>query len=187
MVVKHFDSTGKPGSAFGNDGGTTFPGADASTADRGRSLLRQSDGRFSVAGSSFGTASGPYGIDGPLAVGRLTKTGLPDPSFGGGVLTTTKLMFSPFYMTHVLGHLCDGTVLVAGRLDVAPGNQDLAVLKLDPFGAPLLAFGSSGIATLPLLGNQSPIGAAKDPTTGKVVVIGGTQTPGQLVAARFNP
>ena len=189
MIVKHFDVTGKSDPSFGNDGGTTIPTADASTGDRARSMLRLADGRLVVAGSSYGTASGPYGATGPVAVARLKANGAPDPAFGGGALVASpKLAFNPFVMTHVLGQLCDGTVLVAGRLDVVVGtNQDLALVKLDPTGAPQLPFGTAGVASLSLAGNQSPIGAAQDPASGKVVVVGATQTSGEVVAARFNP
>jgi len=189
MIVKHFDVTGNSDSSFGADGGTTIPTADASTGDRARSMLRLADGRLVVAGSSYGSASGPYGATGPVAVARLKANGAPDPTFGGGALVAIpKLAFNPFYMKRMLGQLCDGTVLVAGRLDVVPNtNQDLALIKLDPNGAPQLTFGTGGVASLSLAGNQSPVGAAQDPTSGKVVVVGATQTGGEVVAARFNP
>jgi uncharacterized delta-60 repeat protein len=189
MIVKHFDVTGKADGAFGADGGTTIPTADASTGDRARSMVRLADGRLVVAGSSYGSATGPYGAEGPVAVARLTANGTPDPTFGAGALVPIpKLAFNNFFMTHMLGQLCDGTVLLAGRLDVVVNtNQDLALVKLDPSGAPQPSFGTAGIASLSLAGNQSPIGAAQDPKSGKIVVVGGTQTGGEVVAVRFNP
>ena len=76
----------------------------------------------------------------------------------------------------------DGTYTLTVTFDVGT-NQDLALVKLDPTGAPQLPFGTAGVASLSLAGNQSPIGAAQDPASGKVVVVGATQTSGEVVAA----
>ncbi|HEX7602189.1 MAG TPA: hypothetical protein VF316_11310 [Polyangiaceae bacterium] len=132
-----------------------------------------------------GTDTGQPPVDSGNDVAVVPDT---DPTFGGGVLVANpKLIFDSMYMNHMLGQLCDGTVLIAGRFDAVATGQDMGLIKLDPTGVAVPSFGTSGIASLPLAANQIPIGAAQDPKSGKVVVIGRTQVGGELVGARFNP
>lgn len=187
IVVKHYDATGKLDTTFGTSGATALATPDASTGDHGRSLLRLDDGRLVVAGAT-NAGNSSYG-SGRAAIARMSGKGAPDPTFGGGLLNPiSRLAWDSFFMTHVLGTLCDGTVFMGGRLDTdAAQPQDLAVAKFAANGTLVGTFGDQGIASLPLAGNQSPVGAAQDPKSGKIVVIGGTQVSGAIVAARFNP
>lgn len=187
VVVKHYDATGKADTTFGTNGGTVLGTPDASTGDHGRSLLRLTDGRLLVAGAT-NAGNSSYGT-GRSAIARMSAKGAPDPTFGGGLLSPiSRFAWDSFYMTHVLATLCDGTVFMGGRLDTdAAQPQDLAVAKFAANGQLVGGFGDQGIASLPLAGNQSPVGAAQDPKSGKIVVIGGTQVQGAIVAARFNP
>lgn len=147
----------------------------------GRSIVLLDDGRIVVAGPSNLTGAT---FDGPLAVTRLLPNGNVDMQFNGGVPLTLPLKSDGYLQSSSLAKLCNNTVLVAGRAEVP--NQDLGLTRVTPDGKLDMAFGMNGVARQPIMGDEVPIGAAQDPVTGKVVVVG-RDTSANPVLARFNP
>jgi uncharacterized delta-60 repeat protein len=152
----------------------------------GRSIGVLPDGKVVIAGA---TEIMDPTFAGTLGVMRLTSALAVDSTFNGGKVLEVPLNFDAYLQYSSLAILCDGTVLAAGTWQgdaAAPDPQDMGLAKILSSGALDLSFGEGGVTRSIINGAEIPVGAAQDPTTGKVVVIGRDTIP-NLVIARFNP
>lgn len=187
IVVKHLDATGAIDATFGTAGTAQLDPPDGGpSASLGRSLVRMADGRLAAAGPGV-NAGGAFGR-GPGCVARLAKTGAIDTTFGTGGLTAyPSLVFDGFYMARALGALCDGSFFLAGRFDSVTNGQDIGLIRIGADGVAMPSFGTNGVGSLALAGDQIAVAAVQDPASKKIIVVGGTTVAGQIIAARFFP
>jgi uncharacterized delta-60 repeat protein len=183
MVLRHLVSAGTPDPTFGTptaaaDAGlsTVAPFTDGGFNDVGRSVIQLPNGEYLAAGPV--SASNETGIVGAALV---HSNGQVDTTFGHATVPT--LTFYGFYVTNALGSLCNGNMYVMGDIGASP-NEDVAVTKLLPNGQVDTTFGTNGITTIAIPGNQIPAQMAQDPITGKLLIVG---TGGGTAVARINP
>jgi uncharacterized delta-60 repeat protein len=122
-------------------------------------------------------------------VARFAADGGVDTVFGtaAGYTIESALVYDPAYMMSTLGVQCDGKILFAGRRDSADASagQDLAAIRLTATGAVDDSYGSSGIVSSGLPGNDIAAAATVD-SQGRLVVAGRNGS-GHIILWRFNP
>lgn len=177
-VMKRYTLSGGPDTTWGASGVTQFPGS----TDQGKALLRLPDGRYAMGGATSPGAQG-----GPLRVAFAKPSGGADTTVNGnGVADVAALKFDPYYMNRSIGALCDGQILIAGRHDDADGGQDIGLLLVKTDGTQDLGFGVGGIFRSNRAGDDIPVAAVQEPTTGKIIVIG-RDGGGHLLMYRVRP
>jgi uncharacterized delta-60 repeat protein len=181
VVLRRLTSSGAADGSFGADGGVaTVPAIlDAGFNDLGRSVLQLPSGEYLAAG-----AAGASNETGIIGTALLHQNGAMDTTFGGaGTATAPSLTFYGFYVTNALGSICNSNLYVMGDIGSDP-NEDVALTKILPNGQIDTAFGTNGLTTIAIPGNQIPTQMVQDPVTGKLIVVG---TGGGLLVARINP
>ena len=139
--VTRYTASGQRDTTFGVDGVATtdFP---ASLHDRGRTLLRQADGKTIVAGLS---GNGPGSNGNTVAMVRYNPDGSLDPSFGTG----GKVFDDAFYEFTVGGFALDatgGVIVGGGTYNGTSNGYDFTLARFNPDGTRDLAFGQNGWA-----------------------------------------
>lgn len=130
--------------SFGNGGIVLLDfGRQLETAG---AIAIQGDGRIVLAGTVDGTL-----VDPRMVAARLTSNGALDSSFGGGDGLFDEVFASTYSYSRGYAVLIqsDGKIVVGGlaRKNSAPGDDDMAVLRLESNG-----LADSGFGTLPQAG-----------------------------------
>ncbi|MBL9142033.1 MAG: choice-of-anchor D domain-containing protein, partial [Verrucomicrobiaceae bacterium] len=159
-------------SSFGTAGKVTVDVGEQQDSANG--LTVQSDGRIIFCGQSF-AANG----DNIAVVGRLTPTGVVDPSFGGGDGLYTARAAVPYAMNDVKVQ-SDGMVVVCGTANVST-QLDGLVLRLTSAGDLDAGFNTTGILTLPLGTLTDAFYSLIIQADGKIIAGGFWQNPGPNV------
>jgi len=155
-------SPGDLDTGFSSDGKVL---TDIGTADSGRAVAIQADGKVVVAG--YALVSGSY----DFAIARYDSNGDLDTGFSSDGLVTADLS-----STHELGYgvaiQSDGKILIVGATDYGGVNADFGVIRLTSAGALDTTFSSDGIVDV-------GVGAADDyaldvavASDGDIVVVG---------------
>ena len=131
--------------------------------DAGRSVAVQSDGKIVVAGYSRN------GNDSDFAVARYLASGQPDPSFGGGQVTTD--LGTDNDVGYSVAVQSDDKIVVAGYTGSGSG-VDFAVVRYNTNGTVDLSFGVTGKVITDLRGDGDFGSTVALQTDGKIVVAG---------------
>lgn len=167
-----FDADGRVLSHFGGSEGAI-------------ALLMQSDGKLVAGGLS--NASNPTSND--FALARYNPDGSLDTSFGAGGFVLTD--FGDQELIIALVQQADGK-LVAGGTSTINGDQDFALARYHPDGSLDTSFGSAARVLTGFGGRQERVQALIQQPDGKLVAagltrIGGSNSPRDIVLARYNP
>jgi uncharacterized delta-60 repeat protein len=178
FAAMRLSSTGQLDTAnFGAGDGVRVVSAGAS--ELGEAALRQTDGRYVIAGRS--TAGG--GPADNFAVVRLTATGANDPDFAAGGLNFAD--FGADDEAEAVVQLPDGRILLAGDTAV---NQDMAVAVFSQAGLPDNGFDGDGKLTIDFGGAENARDAVLT-VDGKVALAGDTSaaaTPNDFAVAKLD-
>jgi uncharacterized delta-60 repeat protein len=148
-------------------GGTVATGLSSGFLGDAGDVAVAPDGSVVVVG--IVDARGATGED--LAVRRFDRDGVPDPAFGaGGVVTTDVAGGSD--RAHAVAVASDGSVVVAGHAAGPSGDQDLALARYTPSGAPDPTFGERGLVTTDVAGGTDLGLALALQADGRAVVAG---------------
>ena len=128
--------------------------------DDGDGVAVQSDGKMIVAATTNDT------LDRDFSVVRYNTNGSRDTSFGINGVVTTDFGGTQDFVTCVAIQ-SDGKIIVAGR-----SAQDFAVVRLNTNGTPDTLFGTGGLATFDVSGDNDQVNAIKIQTDGKIVLAG---------------
>jgi uncharacterized delta-60 repeat protein len=175
FAVLRFYSDGRFDDTFGQQGvvSTGFtPGVEAGA----RAIVLQPDGKIVVAGYS-GTGNGA-----DFALARYNPDGSLDPTFGSGGKVSTSIGGQDGAYAIILQP--DGKIVVGGTNAYAFGAFTL--VRYTPTGALDPTFGTGGIVTTDVIGNQQDAvyGLALQPD-GKIVAAG--KAGFYFGLARYNP
>jgi uncharacterized delta-60 repeat protein len=173
-----FTPTGQPDTTFDGDGMRPLAGG-LSASD----IAAGPNGTFLVAGSAPGTYP-----DVLFSVSRFTAAGAPDNTFDGDGQAKIDLLPGGADAARALAVRPDGGIVLAGIAPVTPKQDEIALARLTPAGAPDLGFGNAGkvvtgINVIP--GNGLAVARQPD---GKYLVAGlsdGSYNPGFRLT-RFN-
>ena len=175
FIVLRYNEDGTPDSSFGTAGlvETVFPGNVNSS---GNALELQSDGKIVLGGTISGFPTGDFGL------ARYNSDGTLDSSFGVGGLVRTSVSSSGTENATELAIQSDGSILLAGYANLN-GSNDFAVVRYLPNGTLDSTFGTGGIVTTHVTGNDLG-NCLKVLPDGKIVVGGGAD--GKLAVVRYN-
>ena len=120
-----FDSDGLQTLGFGDD-------------DTGEGVAFQPDGKVLVGGSWDGGSAN-------FAVARFNANGVPDPTFDGDGRADQTFGGADFARAMALD--ANGRIVLAGYTNVS-GNNDMAVVRLNPDGTPDMSFSGDGRQTV---------------------------------------
>lgn len=194
MALVRLDASGAPGSGFGGGDGvaTVNLAVGGRTAEIGRSVAVQSDGKVLLAGPFEHNPSAPGAAakDTDVAVSRFDGTGNLDASYGtGGTarldLGTGAAISDEDYVGDTMWGITvmpDDRVLVVGakRAEGAGRtDRDLAVVMLDKNGKPDPSFATGGTLTVDVGGGSETPKVAVVQPDGKIVVSGYTRSAGE--------
>lgn len=182
MAVWRFTPAGARDTTFGIGGLATF---DSGTFERGESLAIDSGGRILVAGTAQYSGSGFE----EMTVWALTPGGALDTAAfaPGGILFFNGGFGDDFALG--MG-LAGGWIVTVGQATESGGNLNAGVWRADLGGAPDIAFGGTGHASLDGFGDADIAnGFAVDPQ-GRYLVVGFTNDAGinqDIAVWRLNP
>lgn len=164
-----FGTAGKVATDFG-------PGSPNFAQDRAAAIALQPDGKFVVAGRTFGA------IPAGMALARYNSNGTLDGTFGsGGKVVATNGSAAAVLIQP------DNKILVADT-SFDPGEQGIVLLRFNSNGSPDAGFGSNGRAFINL-GPGSGASSAVLQSDGKVIVAGaagGDSERANFATVRFN-
>ncbi|WP_028062727.1 delta-60 repeat domain-containing protein [Solirubrobacter soli] len=169
---------GSPDLTFGAN--ATVDGAVLGIGGRVTGLLVKADGTttFTVGGSA--TQSFPAAF----SVLRVTATGVPDPTWGGGdgiVYVQLGPGTAPGIGASAVRQGPKGTTLVAGTDLTASGTPRGAVIRLLADGNLDTRFGGHGVARVARAGREIRIKAMVRDSAGRILLAGSGQPPEGLV------
>ncbi|MBI1814217.1 MAG: hypothetical protein HYR72_04515 [Deltaproteobacteria bacterium] len=175
IALARFEVDGTLDATFGNAGVvTTVIGTGASA----NALVRQPDGKLTVAGSS--------GSTGVFTLVRYNAAGGLDSSFGTSGIVTTSIGQAS-HATALVIHP-SGKLTCAGYTEHADG-ADFAVSRYNPDGSLDPTFGTGGIVTTPIGAGYTYGSALARQSDGKVIVAGASFDPNfessMLALARY--
>jgi uncharacterized delta-60 repeat protein len=125
MAVARFLPNGAPDTSFSGDGLATINAGGGTVGDSARAVSIDQQGRILVSGST-------QGGDTNVVLARLTDSGAPDPSFGGGTgVFAQDLGNNDFVQSLAIDS--SGRPVAAGAIG-APGSRNFLVLRLTTGG-----------------------------------------------------
>ena len=163
--------------------------ADPSFGNGGLFEIARMDGAFAVALQADGAIVVAGDADRHFAVARLSSGGNLDPSFGDAGIVREEL--GDVSRAQNLAIQTDGKIIAVGfRFAGFIGDDDFAVLRLNPDGGPDNTFDADGVVTVGFGGDEEAMAVAVDyngtaatnPLYGSIVVAGGYP----LGNSRFN-
>jgi uncharacterized delta-60 repeat protein len=182
FAVTRFNADGSLDTGFANNGIATLDLSPVgSQAD---DVLVQPDGK--IVASGFGSGYG-------FAVARFNVDGTPDSTFGGSdglVLTHFSQPCCGLGAAISVALQADGRIVFSGQWtpDEDSLNDEWAVGRLNPNGAPDKSFGTNGLVTTDVAGGGygNDANGVAIQSDGKIVAVGGTGAPNQdLAVARY--
>jgi uncharacterized delta-60 repeat protein len=175
FALARYDKSGQLDATFGTAGKlvTSFFGVE----DEARALAIQADQKIVAAG--YATNAAPE-----FALARYNTDGTLDASFGTGGLVTTSF-FGNDDEAFAVAIQPDQKIVVAG--DAVNAAPEIALARYNTDGSLDLTFGSGGLVTLSILGNDDRALALAIASDGKIVVTGyALGATRQFAVARFN-
>ncbi len=177
FVLIRLNTDGSTDNTFGTSGMVTtdFAGGD----DRAFAIAIQTDGKIVLAGQAYN------GSDLDIALARYNTNGTLDNTFGtSGKIT--KAIGTGDELAYAVALQTDGKIVVCGSCWNGT-SYDLALLRYTTNGTLDNTFGTSGVETLDVGGNDNyGIGLALQ-TDGKIVTCGYTAVgTGDFAISRFN-
>ncbi|TQV89522.1 Calx-beta domain-containing protein [Aliikangiella coralliicola] len=167
FALARFNSDGSLDTSFGNDGLVTHYD-EAGTADLLKALIKQSDGKLVVAGSS------DDGHDNELiAVVRYNQDGTLDTSFDEDGIVTTAVSGSGEDYGNALLQQSDDKLIVAGRNH----SQDFTLVRYNTDGSLDDSFDSDGIVTTSV-GTSAAINGLIQLSDGSIMTVGDSTQSG---------
>jgi uncharacterized delta-60 repeat protein len=156
---------------FGTAGKTLVDITGNNVADECWGMTLTPDGKIVMVGDAYESASASF----VAAIVRLTASGAPDITFSGDGIVTFPVSTETTIMRNVIVQP-DGKYLVSGNAKMS-GNDDFAVLMLNPDGTLDQNFNSTGIYTVDVSGQaKGDIGYGLAlQTDGKILLSGNTQ------------
>jgi uncharacterized delta-60 repeat protein len=153
FAVARFHPDGALDSSFGGDGRvfSDFPsGSDDPlffSADNGRAIVLQADGKLVVAGQAIGAPPpGFLGNASRFALARYEEDGDPDPTFGSAGIVLTEYPGAS-EGARALALQPDGKLVVAGEADATGDGQVFALARYKSDGKLDATFGACGLTT----------------------------------------
>jgi uncharacterized delta-60 repeat protein len=154
---------------FGTGGKALFD-SPASANDQAKSVVVQPDGKYVVAGTVRSTS---YSLDAAFGLARYNPDGSLDPTFGrsGKVLVPVGRQAVAYSLALEQG----GKIIVAGTtsttVDYDYGDNDLAVVRLNPDGSADSGFDGDGTLVIAFDGRTIGTPAAAVAPDGTIVVV----------------
>jgi uncharacterized delta-60 repeat protein len=181
LALARYNAGGSLDGGFGTGGKVTTPIGGLN--DEALALVQQADGKLVAAGFSYN------GTDDDFALARYNTDGSLDGSFGTGGKVTTPITGNDDHAS-ALVQQADGKLVAAGEGDVCCNNivqGDFALVRYDADGSPDGAFGTGGIVTTSISGNDHA-SALVQQVDGKFVAAGYSRDGGQydFALARYN-
>jgi len=180
FALARYTADGDLDPGFGRGGMVTtgFRGQDAAQA-----VAVEPDGRIVAAGTAQGSGLGTGAGD--FALARYDADGAPDPTFGTAGTVTTDVGGAD--AVDAIAVQPDGRIVAVGST-LGPGGGDFALARYDADGSLDPGFGSGGIVTTDLGGEDQALAAALMPD-GRIVVAGSTfgEAGGDFALARYLP
>ena len=169
FALARYNDDGSLDTTFGTSGITTtnFGGSDG-----GSSVAIQSDGMIVVAGYA----------NNDFALARYNDDGSLDTTFGTSGITTTHFGYGSDN-GRAVAIQSDGMIVVAGYADNG-SDDDFALARYNTDGSLDTAFGTGGITTTHLSGNDDKGYAIVIQSDGKIIVAGGSGS--NFTLARYN-
>lgn len=179
VAVARYLPDGTLDATFGTGGVFTSPVGAGTSADTPQAILRQSDGKFVIAGSTT-NAGGTTGTD--MFLMRLLPNGSLDSSFGtsGGVMINAGTAAINNF-AFGLDQQSDGKLIILGYTmegTVATG-YDIVLGRYSKDGVPDTTFGSNGLVLTSITTNGSSGDRAQDLQVlpDDTIIVVGTTTP----------
>ena len=163
FAVVRYNADGTLDTGFDSDGKVTT--AIGSGIDIGRSVAIQSDGKIVVAGHSNNGSIADF------ALVRYNADGSLDTGFGTGGKVTTATRSGANDLAYSVAVQADGKIVLAGFSDNG-SSWDLAVARYNSDGSLDTGFGSDGVGTTPISGEDRAYAAAIQPDDNKIVLAG---------------
>lgn len=157
--------------AFGTAGKTTVDIMGTNSADDCWGMTLSPDGKIVIVGDAFNQSTSAF----DAAIVRLTADGAPDITFSSDGIATFPVSTESTIMRNVIVQP-DGKYLVSGNAKIN-GNDDFAVLMVNPDGTLDNTFNATGIYTLNVSAQPKGdigYGLALQPD-GKILLSGNTQ------------
>jgi uncharacterized delta-60 repeat protein len=161
VMIARYLPNGVLDPSFGTGGRTEVD--ITGTTDLGRNLLRLPDGSYVVSGDSIGAFSEP------TAVARFTSSGQLDTGFG----QQGKLAIPGMLVGQGLALQSDGKLLLAGSVGAGSAAR-FAVLRLNADGSTDTSFGTAGLVSVTIAGNNERARSVAVQADGRIVVAGGS-------------
>ena len=156
--------------SFGTVGKTIFDITGNNVADESWGMTMTPDGKIVMVGDCYQTSTSTF----DAVVVRLTANGALDNTFSGDGIATFPVSTETTIMRNVIVQP-NGKYLVSGNATIG-GNDDFAVLMLNPDGTLDQNFNSTGIYTMDVTGQakgDNGYGLALQ-TDGKILLSGNT-------------
>jgi uncharacterized delta-60 repeat protein len=180
FALARYTANGDLDPSFGRGGMVTtdFRGQDAAQA-----VAVEPDGRIVAAGTTQGSGLGTGAGD--FALARYDADGSLDPTFGTAGLVTTDAGGAD--AVDAIAVQPDGRIVAVGST-LGPSGGDLALARYEPDGSLDPSFGSGGIVTTDVGGEDQALAVALMPD-GRIVVAGSSfgEAGGDFALARYNP
>ena len=176
MVLVRFNTDGSLDNSFGS-GGVVI--TDISSADEGRAIALQPDGKIVVTGQSFNQSLG----QGSIFVARYDSTGTLDGTFGtSGIVLTTIGSVDDDAVGKAITIQQDGKILVAGNSN-STGSFHFTTIRYNSDGSLDNSFGINGIR-ITTIGSDSDGNSIAIDQYGNIIV--GGKSNGNFALARYN-
>jgi uncharacterized delta-60 repeat protein len=167
---------------LGTDGTVSVPLSNALPDETLSAIAVQPDGKIIAAGG----VNSVGGTAGEFAVARFKTDGSLDTSFGTGGSTLTNLITLPPGSANSTAARAvtiqpDGKIVLAGSYSVGGGLGHFALVRYNTDGSLDASFGTGGIVTTTVDGNDFATAVAVQ-SDGKLVVVGGAGPAGSLAS-----
>ena len=134
--------------SFGTGGKTTVDVSGSNVADESWGMTLTADGKIIMVGDTYSTSTGTF----DAVVVCLTTSGMLDETFSNDGIATFQISAETTVMRNAIVQP-DGKLVVSGSA-IMNGNEDYAVLRLNPDGTPDQTFNTTGIYTIDVTGDQ---------------------------------
>jgi uncharacterized delta-60 repeat protein len=166
---------------FGTGGKTTVDITGNSVADECWGMAIATDGKIIMVGDGYDPASSSF----VGAVVRLTANGTIDNTFSGNGIATFPVSTETTVLRNVIIQP-DGKYVVSGNAKMN-GNDDFAVLMINPDGTPDLNFNATGMYTLNITGQtKADIGYGLALQTDGRILLSGNTTLTEFVNEKYS-
>ena len=181
FTLLRYNDDGSPDTSFGTGGKVTTDFASAN--DVAYSVTVQADGKIVAAGY----ASNVSGVIEQFAIVRYNVDGSLDASFGTGGKVTTDMGGHWLEKIGSIKIQPDGKIVAAGYSFTGPaGHEVFALARYNDDGSLDNSFGSGGKVLTNFGSDDGKANSLVIQPDGKILVVGTTDTTGDVALARYN-